>query len=799
MTTTQHATLSITGLDCADCAAKLEHGISQIKGIQSAALCFAASTLDLEYDVRSVGLFAVLRRVREMGYDVAGGTELTFNLEGLDCADCAAKLEHAILTLPGVLEAQVVFATSQMLVRAVSADGLRQAVTQRSAELGYQAHPRPDVSSEPAPEPREWRAYLLQRRRGILTAASGAFLFLAMALRALHVAESAVIPLFALAILTGGYYIARSGWAALRTTHSPDMNALMSIAAIGAMFIGEWEEGATAMFLFSLGNMLETLSMDKARQAIRELIKLSPREATRIRGEHSDRVPIDRLRIGDLVEVKPGERVPMDGAVEQGRSALNQAPITGESTPIDAQPGSSIYAGSINGHGALLVRVTKLAADNTLARIVQMVQEAQARRAPAQRFVDQFATYYTPSVLALAVAVAILPPLVLGDPLSRWFYRALVLLVISCPCALVISTPVAIVSAISSAARRGVLIKGGTHLESIGRVRVVAFDKTGTLTEGRPAVTDIVPLDGSIEVTLLGEHPSGCVHTVEGLLTLAASIEAHSQHPVAKAVTEEARQRGLALLPVSDYQELPGRGAQGRIGDRAYYVGSHSLFQELIPHAVVVCNQVEHLEAQGKTTILLGDQSQVLGIIAVADRVRSASAKVVSELRGLGIRKIVMLSGDNERTAWAIAREAGVDDVRANLLPQDKVSAIELLIKESGNAAMVGDGINDAPALARAGVGIAMGAAGADAALETADIVLMADDLSRIPYVVRLGRRTLARIKENIALSLLIKGIFLALAVAGVATLWMAVFADMGTSLLVTFNGMRLLGEKPKG
>ena len=768
-----------------------------MKGIHSAALSFAASTLDLEYDTQAIGLAAVLRRVREMGYDVAAGTELTFSVGGLDCADCAARLEQAILTLPGVLEAQVIFATSQMRVRAISADGLEEGVTQRSAEMGYQAHPASKASAGPAPRPHDWRAYLFEKRRGFLTAACGMFLFLAAALHALNVGESFTIPLYALALLTGGYYIARSGWAVLRTTHSPDMNTLMSIAAIGAIFIGEWEEGATAMFLFALGNMLEALSMDKARQAIRELIKLTPREATRIHGEHADRVPVEQLRIGDLIEVKPGERVPMDGTVAQGRSALDQAPITGESTPVDAQPGASIYAGSINGHGALLVRVTKLAADNTLARIVQMVQEAQARRAPAQRFVDQFAKYYTPSVLALAAAVAILPPLVLGDPFSRWFYRALVLLVISCPCALVISTPVAIVSAISSAARRGVLIKGGTHLESIGRVRVVAFDKTGTLTEGKPAVTDIVPLDGSTEVSVLGEHPSTCGHTAEGLLTLAASIEAHSQHPVAKAVAEEARQRGLSLLSVSDYQELTGRGAQGRIGDRIYYVGNHSLFQELVPHAVLVCQQVEDLEAQGKTAILVGDQSDVLGIIAVADSVRKASASVVSQLRRLGIRKIVMLSGDNERTAMAIAREAGVVDVQANLLPQDKVTAIELLLKESGNVAMVGDGINDAPALARAAVGIAMGAAGSDAALETADIVLMADDLSRIPYVVRLGRRTLARIQENIAVSLLIKGIFLVLALTGLATLWMAVFADMGTSLLVTFNGMRLLGEKP--
>jgi Cd2+/Zn2+-exporting ATPase len=604
---------------------------------------------------------------------------------------------------------------------------------------------------------------------------------------------------YTLAIVAGGYYIVRSGWAALRTTHSLDMNALMSIAAIGAMAIGEWEEGATAMLLFSLGNTLEALTMDRARQAIRKLVQLSPREATRVHGGHADRVPVEQLRVGDLIEVKPGERVPMDGVVQQGSSTLDQAPITGESSPVDAAGGSAVFAGSINGHGRLLVEVTKLAKDNTLSRIVQMVQEAQSRRAPAQRFVDTFARYYTPSVIALAAGVAVLPPLLLAVPFSTWFYRALVLLVIACPCALVISTPVAIVSAISNAARHGVLIKGGMHLEAIARVHAVAFDKTGTLTEGKAAVTDVEPVGSSDPLAEAADAAAlrdGAVEPVDRLLALAASIEAHSQHPVARAVCDEAQRRGLSLLPIQDYQELTGHGAQARINGHTYYVGKHQLFCERVPHAQRVCQRVDELEAQGKTAILVGNERDVLGVIAVADRVRDTSASVVQTLRNLGIAQSVLLSGDNERTAQAIARLVGIDHVQANLLPQDKVTAVEGLLAQYGQVAMVGDGVNDAPALARSSVGIAMGAAGSDAALETADIVLMSDDLRRIPYVIRLGRRTLSRIRENIALSLVIKGVFLLLAVGGVATLWMAVFADMGTSLIVTLNGMRLLREE---
>ncbi len=800
MTATRQITLPIIGLDCMDCARTLEGGVAQLEGVQEAALHFSTANLAVQYDAQRVNPANIIARIRKLGYDVALGDELVFDLEGLDCADCAAKLEQAIAALPHVVKAQVNFTTAQMHVQGVAGQDLREMVLKQAADLGYSAR-LPMLPSGPSTAyvkmvRRDWRNSVRQQARLLLTIASGTFWLTAIALRVAGASELAVTAAYALAMLSGGYHVAKSGWAAFRTTHSLDMNALMSIAAVGAMAIGEWAEGATAMFLFSLGNTLEALTMDRARQAIRRLVELSPKEATRIHGDHSDRVPVEQLQVGDLIEVKPGECVPMDGVIENGESTLNQAPITGESAPVDVHPGSAVYAGSINGSGALLIRVTKLARDNTLSRIVQMVQEAQTRRAPAQRFVDTFAKYYTPAVIALAAVIAIVPPLAFRGSFSEWFYRALVLLVIACPCALVISTPVAIVSAISNAARHGVLIKGGMYLEALGRIRAVAFDKTGTLTEGKMAVMNIEPISSHTAPDIaLPPSATDDSLTANDILALAASIEAHSQHPVGKAIYEEAQRRKVALMSTADYQELTGLGGQARINGRTYYIGSHPLFCERVPHAEQMCKRIAELEAEGKTAVLIGTEENVLGIIALADRVRAASADVVQALHSLGIEKTVLLSGDNERTAQAIAKAVGISQVHANLLPQDKVQALEMLLAENGSVAMVGDGVNDAPAMARATVGIAMGAVGSDVALETADVVLMSDDLQRIPYVIRLGRRTLQNIQQNIALSLIIKGLFLALALVGLANLWMAVFADMGTSLIVIFNGLRLLHD----
>ena len=570
--------------------------------------------------------------------------------------------------------------------------------------------------------------------------------------------------------------------------------AVAVVAALGAVAIGAWAEGALVVFLFSLGETLESYTMDRARNAIRSLMALAPAEATLVRGSEQRRVEVDELEMGDVILVRPGERVPMDGLVRQGRSAVNQAPITGESLPVHKEPGAEIFAGSVNGHGALEIEVTRRAEENTISRVIHMVEEAQAQKAPSHRWVDVFARIYTPAVVGLAVLVAAVPPLFFGEPFLEpgpgaghgWLYRALSLLIIACPCALVISTPVSIVSAISSAARQGVLFKGGAYLEAVGGLRVVAFDKTGTLTHGEPEVTDVVAEEG----------------TEEDLLQLAAAVESRSEHPLARAVVRAAQERGLSFPTATEVEAVSGRGVRGVLDGTWLYVGNRALCRELgfsLPDGLAAQGRALE-EEQGKTVMFVASGAEggtsIKGLIAVADTVRPDAREALAALKRSGIRQTVMLTGDNERTAAAIAKQAGVDDFRANLLPGEKVEAIEELLAEHGQVAMVGDGINDAPALARATVGIAMGGAGTDQALETGDVALMADALDKLPFAIRLSRRTLNVVRQNIAFSLMLKGAFMALAIPGLATLWMAVFADMGASLIVTLNGMRLLRQK---
>ena len=786
--------LEITGLDCVDCARQLVRCVEQTPGVYGAEFNLATSSVAVTYDDLVVTVSVLAERIRQCGYGVAARSLLVFDVAGLDCADCAVKVQQAVLSLPDAVEANLDFATSVLRVTtfaSASAD-LTQRTAKLVSEMGYSARLRGGVPSNSnlGTGRLEWTATLGQRSRTILTVSAAVLLLAASALSFLGVAEEAAVIAYALATVSAGWFVAKRGWAVFRTTRSLDMNALMTIAAVGAMIIGEWAEGATAMLLFALGNALEAMTMDRARQTIRALMTLAPQEATRIHNGHTDRVSVEHIVIGDQVLVAPGERLPVDGVVYSGSSTMNQAPITGESKPIEAGAGTPVYAGSINGHGTLTVQVTKLAHDSTLAHIVQMVQDAQSRRAPAQRFVDTFARYYTPVVILGAMAVAMIPPLVLRAPFGDWLYRALVLLVISCPCALVISTPVAIVSAISAAARNGVLVKGGAFLEAIAGVDSLAFDKTGTLTTGCPVVTAIEPLWSE------GEPGSPTGLTESEVLSLAAAVESSSTHPVAKAIVDEAHRRGLRLANAEGFQEAPGHGGQATIDGNLYYVGNHRMLSERVPHAQWICAKVEEMEAQGQTVTLLADQRAVLGLITVADQVRSESRETVQQLRDLGLGNILLLSGDNTPTARGIAQQVGIENVHANLLPEDKVAAVRRLQADGRRLAMVGDGVNDAPALAAANVGIAMGAVGSDTALEAADIVLMSDDLRRIPYVVRLGRRTLKTIRVNIVLSLAIKAVFLLLAISGHSTLWMAVFADMGTSLIVTLNGMRLLSER---
>ncbi len=712
----------------------------------------------------------------------------TFTLEGLDCPDCAVSLEKAVAALPDVDNVHLNFMASIMEVGARGGRDVTEAVERVARDMGHRAIPQ----DAQRPTQTGWREALRRQRRALTTGVGGALLLAAFLAGLLGAPAGLSAGLYALATLVSGYYAARAGWVALLKTRSVDMNVLMSLAAGGALLIGEYAEGAMVTFLFALGNLLESASMDRARHAIRALMELAPAEATRFRDGIEERVPIEELWLGDHILIRPGERLPMDGRVVEGRSAVNQAPVTGESMPVDKRVGDSVYAGTINGGGALTVEVTRLAADNTLARLIQMVQEAQAQRAPSQRFVDRFAQLYTPIVVGLAALIALVPPLLGWGGLSQWVYRGLVLLIISCPCALVISTPVTVVSAIARAARAGVLIKGGAHLEQMGAIRALAFDKTGTLTRGEPQVINSQCLAHL-------EDPSPICLDCQDLVAKAAAVESRSEHPLARAVLRHARALGVAeRYPAGqDVSATAGMGVAGTVDGHRIAVGSHAFIHRNGEPANDLCQPVELAEQEGHTILLIEDQCcGQRGYLAVADSLRPGVAQVMAELKGAGIQRTVMLTGDNERTAQRIAAQAGVDEVRARLLPQDKVGAVEELQAQYGRLAMVGDGVNDAPAMARATVGIAMGAAGTDAALETADIALMGDDLSRLPFTIGLSRRALGVIRANIGLSLGIKGVFLALAVAGAATLWMAVFADMGVSLLVTLNGLRMLGYR---
>jgi Cd2+/Zn2+-exporting ATPase len=726
---------------------------------------------------------------------------MAYRVDGLDCADCALHLEEALRRSPGVAQVSVDFTLARL--RVVPEDGteIRASVERVTEEMGYWLRSVEDAEAQIAESATAgWRARLWRRRRDLTTAASGMLIALAVGLRLLGLPEAAVAGVFVAAILVGGFYTARAGWAALRTAHSLDMNALMTMAAVGAIFVGEWAEGAVAIFLFSLGNTLESYTMDRARNAIRGLMDLSPRRAIRIQGDREEQVLVEDLRVGDHIVVRPGERIPMDGVVLTGESAVNQAPITGESMPADKTPGEVVFAGTVNGHGALTVRVSRLASDTTIARVIKMVEEAQAQKAPTQRFVDRFARIYTPVVIVVAAAVAVLPPLIgwlatgaqFGALFGEWFYRALVLLVIACPCALVISTPVSIVSAIASAARAGVLIKGGAHLEALGSIRVIAFDKTGTLTSGEPRVVDVRCIDHATGLNWL-DCPD-----CRSMLGDAAAVERRSEHVLARAVVQSAELHDLlANTPVAEaVSAVTGRGVQGQVNGHSLTVGTHSYIHESHPELIgsPLCDAVHAAQAEGQTVMVVRDDRHgVRGYIAVADTLRPGMQALMADLEVVGIEHTVMLTGDNVATAKAIAASAGVDQVRADLLPEDKMTAIGSLLEEYEAVAMVGDGVNDAPALARATVGIAMGAAGTDTALETADVALMADDLGQLPFSVRLSQRAKRIILQNIVLSLGIKAVFLALAVTGAATLWMAVFADMGASLIVTLNGMRLL------
>lgn len=592
-----------------------------------------------------------------------------------------------------------------------------------------------------------------------------------------HVYPALSIALYIPSIFFSYWFILPKALNSLRSFR-PDMNLLMTVAVIGACAIGEWFEGATVAWLFAVALILESWSIGKARRAVAALMSLAPDTARYISPHDGDIVekPVSQIPLDATVIVRPGEKIPLDGSITKGFTSVNEAPITGESTPVSKEPGDQVFAGTINNEGAFEFTATKPADDTTLARIIRMVEEAQSRRAPSEKWVEKFARWYTPAVFLLAAAIALVPPIFFGD-FNLWLYKGLVILVIACPCALVISTPVSIVAGLASAAKNGILVKGGIFLEMPARLLAIAIDKTGTITTGRPIVAEIAPLNN---------------HTEEELLARCAALESKSEHPYARAIVECAEARGIEFKEAESFTAIPGKGAVGVISGREYFIGSHRLMHERGYELPQYCDRANELESAGCSIITVGNDRHVCGIIGISDAIRDNARTALKGISDAGVKHIVMLTGDNERAARAVARKCGIEDVRAGLLPEDKVNIIrELALK--GGVAMVGDGVNDAPALAASNLGIAMAAAGSDAAIETADIALMSDDLSKLPWLIRHSRRTLGIIKANIVFAVGLKAVFLALALAGIATLWMAILADTGASLIVIANSLRLL------
>lgn len=741
----------------------------------------------------------------------------------MDCAEEIAALKSVLGPVAGVQDLQFDLLNGKLTVVFDDTQTSEVALIAAVASTGMKAEVWREADGVP-PSKSWWE----NNGRLTLTLSSGALLVVGFACHGTASGFGTVfsggsmdgVPFLAKAMylsamITGAWFVAPKALHALSRAR-PDMNLLMVVAMVGAVLVGEWMEGATVAFLFALSLLLESWSVGRARRAVSALLNLSPpkariihlgshggqtepvcstgcctavgpqehhedehkhREAT---GEvHEELVHVASVPVGTTVIVKPGERFPLDGRISKGETEVNQAPITGEAVPVAKAPGAEVFAGTINGDGAVEFVTTKPSADTTLARIIRMVSEAQARRAPSEQWVETFAKYYTPAVMLLALLVAVIPPM-MGGAWDKWIYEALTLLVIACPCALVISTPVSIVAALTAAARQGVLVKGGLFIETPSRIRVVAMDKTGTLTEGRPAVTELVPRSG---------------HTSDELLEIAAAIESRSEHPLASAIVKFAEAKGIMSQAAENFQVIKGKGASATLDGKPVWIGSHRYLKERGQETQEMRAKIEALSTAGASIVVIGNDEHICGFIAVADKVRDSAAKTVSALKAAGVRRVVMLTGDNRGTANAIARATGVDEVLAELLPEDKVAAVERLMKEHGPLAMIGDGVNDAPALARADLGVAMAATGTDAAIETADVALMNDDLSRLPWLFSHSRRTLGIIRFNIFLSLAVKGAFVMLTFAGAASLWSAIAADTGVSLFVVTNALRLLRD----
>lgn len=820
--------LRVSGMDCGSCAKTIEVGLQQLSGVTEASVSFATGNIRVSYNPQLLNTKTIHNRIQTLGYTVENSSEvepeqkinscncghdhhhsdshslveiadtktLQAQIAGMDCGSCAKTVEVGLRQIPGVWEASVNFTTQRMQVFYNPQQVNEKTIYDRVKALGYRIEQSHEVKSEQhthtcnhdhhdhavahtteKSDPTNWK-FWINNRRGQSVIFTGIGLALGL------IAQYLVLPIwiarafYGVGIVIAGYSIARAGLFELRLRRA-DMNLLMTVSVTGAVILGDWFEGALVVFLFSLGTTLQVFTFGRTRNAIRALMDLTPPTATVKRGNKEVTVPVESIQVGEILTIRPGGRVALDGIVVSGISAIDQSPITGESIPEEKESGDAVFAGTLNQSGFLEVKVTHTVSDTTVAKIIHLVETAQGSRAPSQQWVDKFAQVYTPIVILIAIAIALIPPLAFAQPGDVWFYRALVMLVIACPCALVISTPVSIVSAIGAATRQGVLFKGGNALERAGQLTTLAFDKTGTITQGLPIVQKVYDF-GNVSANMV--------------LQIAAILEQRSEHPLAKAIAAKAHELGIELETPMNFTALPGKGIQATWSERLYLVGNRRLFAE---QGISLSSEVESLlteiEQLGQIPVLVGTKQELLGAIALSDGIRLEATAAIQQLKRLGLKHLVMLTGDRARIAGQIAQQVGITEYQAELLPEDKLQEIQQL-RRTGVVGMVGDGINDAPALAAADISFAVG--GIDIALETADVVIVGSDLRRLAYAVELSRRTVSVIQQNVVFSLVTKGLFLLLGTFGFVGLAVAVLADTGTSLLVTANGMRLFQTK---
>jgi Cd2+/Zn2+-exporting ATPase len=760
----------VEGMDCTSCAATIEKAVGKLSGVKESTVHFQTGKLKVK---GSVDKQEIMTTVQKLGYKITeednrARPSNVYEIQGMDCGSCAATLKKHMSSLDEIQKVNVNFSTGKMtIISKLSEENIKREVK----KAGYTA-----ISvGKPGEMPKKWKGVNVPLASG-LSLIIGALFYLG---------GTYIISdlFFIVSLLLAGYKPAKSAFYALKS-RSLDMNVLMTGAALGAIILGKWSEGASVIWLFSLGTWLQSRSIDKTRQSISNLMDMTPNEASVKNGNEVKKVPVEKVKVGNIVVIKPGDKIPLDGIIHQGKSLVNEASITGESMPVEKAIGETVFAGTLNEDGLIEIEVTKDYQNTILANIIHVVEEAQEKKAATEVFVDRFSKVYTPVVFGLALLFMILPPLLGLGAWNSWFYKGLELLVIACPCALVISTPVAIVSAIGNAARHGVLIKGGTALEVAGKLNAFAFDKTGTLTEGKPKVSIVEALAG----------------TEQDLIKIATALEGHSTHPIAKAILNYAEENSVSTPSIESFNVVSGKGVKGVINGETYFAGNESLFKD---HSIDLLSdlikKLEDLKKSGNSIVIIGSGKQVVGFIGVTDGVREISSVALKRLKETGIKETIMLTGDHEGTAKQIAELTAIDDYHANLLPEEKANIIKQYQSRGFRVGMVGDGINDAPALATADIGVAMGGAGTDTSIETADIVLMADNLSQLPFLIKLSRKTLGIIKQNVWFSLLIKVVALLFIFPNWMTLWIAILSDTGAALIVILNSMRLVSFKKKG